>query len=332
VIGYDPLMFFLLAACESATTERPAEGRPRDSHAGSATDTAPEVDGLACGDGLALGTHEECDGADDSACPGSCSAHCQCPSMPPSGELSIHVMDVWQGDGVLVVSPDGFTMLVDAGDEDDYWGIKEHFRDQGIAGLDYTLVSHQHADHMGAMDWALEDHPEAGLAFDGGGRADSNAFSDYRAMAADKRTTVRVGDLLDMGPAITVEVLHADIGDRDNENNNSVVIRITHGEVTALLGGDCESAVCESSFDPGPIDIYKVHHHGSVDSSAPWFLDQMSPSVALISCGEGNDYGHPDGPTLRRLQDAGAEVWRTDEVGHIVARSDGSAFTISGGR
>lgn len=179
------------------------------------------------------------------------------------------------------------------------------------------------------MDLALEDHPEVGVAWDHGGPAATQSFDDYVAAAGDRRTTVRAGQALDLGPSTRVEVLHADIGDGENENNNSIVLRVTYGDVRLLLGGDCEALVCEAAFDPGPIDVYKVHHHGSEDSSGLALVDAMQPSVALISAGEDNDYGHPDWPTLRALEEAGAEIWRTDESGSLRVDVDGTGWTVS---
>lgn len=325
-------MLHLLLACDSEApaTER---RRGRDSEAMTdSADSASTVDGLLCGDDLALGAHEECDGADDATCPGACSRHCQCPSMPASGQASLYFVDVGQGDGALLVSPAGFTLLLDAGDEAQFGNVRRLLRDEGIAGLDYTLVSHQHADHMGAMDLALAEHPEVGVAFDGGGRADSDAFRDYRAAAGDRRRTVVAGDEIDVGAGMTVTVLHGDVGDRENENNNSVVVRVVHGEVSALVGGDCEFPTCERGFTVDPTDVYKVHHHGSSDSSSGWLLGQLTPSVAVISCGEGNDYGHPHASVLRALAEAGVEVWRTDLSGTVTVRSDGATYAVSGAR
>ena len=134
-----------------------------------------------------------------------------------------------------------------------------------------------------------------------------------------------VGDLLDLGPSLQVEVLHAWAGD-SNENNNSVVLRVVHGEVRVLLGGDCEHYGCEDQFSPGPIDIYKVHHHGSSGASSQELLQEMMPGIALISAGLDNSYGHPHLETLRRLAAIGAFVHRTDQDGTGVVRSDGERW------
>ena len=119
-------------------------------------------------------------------------------------------------------------------------------------------------------------------------------------------------------------MLPSDIGSTENENYNSVVIKLTNGSVSVLVGGDCETEGCERYFDTGDVDIYKVHHHGSSDSSMDRMLGTMQPKVALISAGTGNDYGHPDRTTLAALETVGAEVWRTNQDGSVRVSIDGT--------
>lgn len=248
----------------------------------------------------------------------------------PAGELAVHVLDVGQGDGVLVVSPDGVTMMVDAGDDEQYGAVRAALRRLGVDRLDYVLASHLHADHMGGLDLVLADHPEVVAVYDAGGTYDSSDVDDFFREAGDRRTTVATGDLLDLGPSMTAEVLHASEGDVENENNNSVVLRLTYGDVRVLLGGDCEFPVCERGFDPGPVDVYKVHHHGAADGSSRPLLAAMQPAAALISVGADNDYGHPSEEALGRLDAVGARVWRTDQDGDLAVRIDGATWTVNG--
>jgi hypothetical protein len=125
-----------------------------------------------------------------------------------------------------------------------------------------------------------------------------------------------------------VDVLHANTNASD-ENNNSVVIRLQHGNTSMLLGGDCEGP-CEAALDPGHVDIYKVHHHGSDSSTSPAFLNRISPYTGLMSLGAGNIYGHPDPGVVSELESAGVDVYRTDLDGHIDVVSDGWAYRVNG--
>ncbi len=280
-----------------------------------------------CGDGLAAGEIEECDGTDDAACPGACSLYCACPAAPP-GDLEVHMIDVGQGDGLLVISPDGFVMLVDGGGSGHDDEIDAFLASLGLDEIDYTLTSHMHEDHLGSTDEILALHPEIVACFDHGGSYSTTAYLEYDAAAAGLRVPLVAGDTIDLGPSLQAEVLHAHSA-AQNENLNSVVLRLEYGDVRVLLGGDCETSGCEDQFDPGPIDVYKVHHHGSLDSSGAPLLSAMMPEVALIPVGAGNAYGHPSSETLSRLNAVGAAVFRTDQDADISVVSDGTGVEVT---
>jgi beta-lactamase superfamily II metal-dependent hydrolase len=282
-------------------------------------------DSAWCGNGHVDG-YEECDLTDDSACPGKCSARCACPSASERDQLEIHMIDVGQGDAILVISPDGFVMLVDAGNDWDSTAILSYIDNLGISSLDYTLVSHMHADHLGGMDGVLEDM-SAVACFDHGGTYNTWDYSEYDEEAGARRTMLEVGDSIDMGPDVQVDVLHSFYSEDVNENLNSIVVRITYGSTSVLLGGDCEAG-CELSFDPGQIDVYKVHHHGSNDSSHNTLLDQMDAELALIPVGTDNPYGHPGWYAMQRLQDHNVDVHRTDLEGDLEVHCDGSSCSL----
>lgn len=279
-----------------------------------------------CGDGAVDG-HEECDGAADGACPGACSAHCACPSLPP-GDFELHVIDVGQGDALLIVSPDGFTTLVDAGKDNRDVVVDAYLASVGVAELDYTVVSHLDADHVGGMDGVLSLYPEVVASFDHGGSRTTGAYQQYDAAAGSRRTTVVPGSFIDMGPSMTAEVLHAHTGAVD-DNDNSVVVRLQYGATRVLVGGDCMED-CEATLSPGTLDVYKVHHHGAADGSSQAFLDVTTPRTALISVGAGNSYGHPTQAALDRLASVGSDVHRTDLEGSLVVVSDGASYTVNG--
>ena len=276
-----------------------------------------------CGDGVVTGSFEECDGEDDAACPGLCSAHCACPARPP-GDLEIHMIDVGQGDGFVVVSPDGFVMAVDAGPGGSWSALSAAMLAYGFVEIDYTLVSHLHEDHLGGMDDLLVLHDEAVACFDHGGDYYTDAASTYFTAAGHRRVALAKGDTVDLGPDVEAEILRAGTG--GDENLKSVVLRLTYGDQAVLMGGDCETSGCEEYLETGPIDVYKVHHHGSSDSSSKALLDQMQPSVALIA--SGGEHGHPHQETLDRLKDVGAEVWRTDQDGDVLVVLDGEEITV----
>jgi competence protein ComEC len=283
--------------------------------------------GGSCGDGVKGGAHEACDGDDAKACPGACSAHCACPSAEP-GSLRVHMVDVGQGDALLIISPDGFVMLLDAGPGSACDDLGWYLSSIGVDAIDYTLVSHQHSDHHGSMDTLLWDHPEVVAAFDNGGWFSGSYDQAYFRATAGRRVPVFAGDSIDMGPSMSMLVLHSYAGS-GNENDNSVVLRASYGDFDMLLGGDCEYG-CEQGLGAGEVDLYKVHHHGASDASSESLLAEIQPQVALVPVGAGNSYGHPSSSTISRLQDHGAQVLRTDLDGDIVVVSDGETFEVAG--
>ena len=118
----------------------------------------------------------------------------------------------------------------------------------------------------------------------------------------------------------------------DDNNNNSIVLRLDYGDNSFLFTGDAESQAEADILASGAdveADVLKVGHHGSSTSTSDEFLAAVSPEYAVISCGEGNSYGHPHAETLNKLRQNGITVYRTDEQGTIVAESDGREITWS---
>lgn len=308
------LLCLVLSACPGPN--------PGDDDAGDDDSQAS----IECGDGIA-GVPEDCDGADSGACPGRCSEWCTCPSAAP-GDLAVTMIDVWQGDAILVVSPDGFVLLVDAGPWDHLADIEAAIASAGLAGIDYTLLTHNHSDHYGNLAGVLLEHPEIDVCFDHGHDDTDGYWAGYADAAGERRTTVAKGDTIDLGPSVDADVIHAWAGS-DSENDNSIVLRLRHGDTTFLLGGDCEWPDCEGAIHPGQVDVYKVHHHGSADSSSDQLLSEMDPTVALISVGSGNAFGHPHDEAMDRLAAHGAFVYRTDQDGDVTVVSDGSVIDVT---
>ncbi len=171
---------------------------------------------------------EECDAASDLACPSLCSTHCACPSMG-SGPLELHAIDVGQGDSLLVISPAGFTLLMDAGTHSQSATVEAYMTSIGVSELDYAVVSHLDADQVGGMDGVVNNHPELVASFDHGGSGSTQEASDYEAAAGSRRATLSRGELTDVGAGMTIGVVHSDAG-ASTENNRSVVLRLDYGD------------------------------------------------------------------------------------------------------
>lgn len=256
-------------------------------------------------DGGVLACKTDCSGFDRSSC-------------TRAGYLEVHYIDVGQGDSIFILSPEGKTLLIDAGDN--YYGgeIINYLSEHLINSLDYMLSSHYHADHIGGSDYVLSNIP-VGMVYDRGESYDTLTFQDYVMAAGDKRTTLHLGDTINMGANINAQVLQMGYG--SDENGKSVVLKLSYNGHNFLFGGDCTSE-CEATFNPGNINVYKVHHHGSKYSSSQSFLDLITPEISVISVGANNSYGHPAQETLDRLWGIGSDIYRTDKGGDVLIKCD----------
>ncbi|MEW6244463.1 MAG: MBL fold metallo-hydrolase [Bacillota bacterium] len=252
---------------------------------------------------------------------------------PVKGELSIHFIDVGQGDSILVLLPTGETILVDAGDNGLGPAIVQYLKDQGVTRVDYLVATHPHADHLGGM-------PDVIKSFDIGEvympRTTHTTQTYERLLLAVREKGLRITEaragvvLFDLPNLRAVLVAPVSSG-YQNVNDWSAVLRIEYGDTAFLFAGDAEAKSEEEMISSGvklAADVLKVGHHGSGTSTTPGFLTAVSPAIAVISVGAGNRYGHPAPETLARLESTGTEVYRTDLHGTVKVVSDGNSVMV----
>ncbi|MCD8250042.1 MAG: MBL fold metallo-hydrolase [Lachnospiraceae bacterium] len=250
-------------------------------------------------------------------------------SVEVTEALTVHFIDVGQGDCTLITQG-GHAMLIDAGDNSQGENVVSYLNYAGVDELDYLILTHPDADHIGGADVVLYNIDcEAVLAPDK--EADTKSWSDVvDAMSGRGLEAVhpQPGDSYTLGEAAFTVL--GPLQDYEDSNDCSIVLRLTHGDNSFLFTGDAEETAEADILSSGytlSADVLKVGHHGSRSSTSDDFLAAISPSCAVISCGEGNDYGHPHAATLNKLRASGVSVYRTDEQGTIAVTSDGSSLS-----
>lgn len=246
------------------------------------------------------------------------------------GSFEVHFIDVGQADAALVLC-DGESMLIDGGNAGDSSLIYAYLEQEQVDVLDYIVCTHAHEDHVGGLSGAL-NYAEAKTVLAPVTEYNSKAFRNFVKYLDQQGVTITIpeaGDRFSLGSA-QVDVL-GPVSPSDEPNNTSIVLKITYGETSFLFTGDAERQEEQEILDAGfSLDstVLKVGHHGSNTSSSYPFLREVMPEYAVISVGRDNEYGHPTEEVLSRLEDAGAVIYRTDELGHIVCTSDGKTVSF----
>ena len=246
------------------------------------------------------------------------------------GILEVHFIDVGQADCIFIRQNDA-TLLIDAGNNEDGPAVVSYLQDRDVQTLDTVIGTHPHEDHIGGLDQVLRAIGADGIIMPRVTHT-SKTFEDL-VNAIDQeglRVTTPVPGMQFMIGDARCTVIAPISKTYEDLNDYSVVVRITFGDTAFLFTGDA-GALSEQEMLQGSLplqaDVLKVGHHGSKYSNTAAFLQAVSPSVAVISVGRDNDYGHPSPETMQRLQAAGATVYQTDQAGTIIVYSDGNAIT-----
>ena len=262
------------------------------------------------------------------------------------GYLEVHFIDVGQGDATLVMfvdtnlenGDDSAAMLIDAGDENSGTLVRNYVSKQWGKDLSYFVCSHPDADHIGGAASVVSgtvilSEKVFAPEFEKDTKTYENLlneinYKNYSYEMPQLFTDYKLGlaDFQFLAPSYK----HSDA------NNSSLVLKVRYGSDSFLFVGDCEGEEelelineNNTAFKYVPSEVLKVGHHGSKSSTSESFLSLVNPKYAVISCGEGNSYGHPHAEALNNLRTAGVELFRTDAQGSIVARTYGSGITWS---
>lgn len=254
------------------------------------------------------------------------------PEPAATGTLTAHFIDVGQGDSSFYQLPDGKTMLVDAGTTESGSTVVSYLRGLGVERIDYLVATHPHEDHIGGMP-AVFSAFEIGQVWAPRATHDTQCYEDFLNAVASEGLTIQAaeaGKQVCSGGGCTVQVTApAQNADPEDLNDWSAVLLVTFGDTSLLLTGDAGTDVVDGAVSDS-VDVLKVGHHGSETSTTAALASKLAPRISIISCGAGNDYGHPDQSVLDAL--ASSTIYRTDLNGTVVVTSDGASVTATPAR
>ncbi|MCM0625266.1 MBL fold metallo-hydrolase [Lysinibacillus sp. OL1_EC] len=247
-------------------------------------------------------------------------------------EMQVHFIDVGQGDSILIESPSGKTMLIDGGVKGAGQQIVSYLKELGINKLDIVVATHPDADHIGGLIPVL-DNMTIEQFYDSGKVHTSQTFEEMLTRIDEKNIPYhvpKIGDDIEFDKDVNVKVLNANDQATDN-NDASIVLKMTYGNVSFLLTGDAGVALEKEMLQYDvKATVLKAGHHGSNTSSSEEFIQAVKPKVAILSYGEDNKYGHPHAEVVDRLQAIGSKIYATADLGTITVSTDGVNYTVNG--
>lgn len=262
-------------------------------------------------------------------------------NVPPSGSLKIKVLDVEHGDAILL-QDDKRNIMVDVGDSKNRQLLEQKLSKYGVNRIKSVIVSHHHKDHMGNIFNVAGKYGVSNIYDNGNvnnGNKNSIKLHNILSKGEYNNRVLKSGDVVQIDKGYYFEVLspgeflQADKRIKNDQNNNSVVLKLHYGDFTMLLTGDIEApaeALLYKKYGSSlKSDVLKVGHHGSKTSSYYKFIEQVKPQYALISCGDFVKYHHPNKNVVGSLEHLGAKVYTTEKNGDLTIVTDGKGFTFT---
>ena len=241
--------------------------------------------------------------------------------------MSVHFIDVGQGDCTLIKLESGENILIDSGEDIKAEKVKSYLKKEKIDSFEYCFVTHPHTDHFGGMTDILSEVPAKTLVMPSIPAEllpDDDEYTDFKSFISKNISNIiytKAGEEFTAGDA-KLEIL-GPLKDNKDLNAMSLVIKLTLGNSSFMICGDStedEERDITETYDPAFLrcSVLRVGHHGSEKSTCDEWLDTLAPDAAVISVGRNNDFSHPSSETLARLDNRGIRYYRTDICGDIV--------------
>jgi beta-lactamase superfamily II metal-dependent hydrolase len=250
-----------------------------------------------------------------------------------SSNLTVHFIDVGQGDSILIECPNGNDILVDAGVPAEGTTVVDYLKDQGVSTLYAIVETHPHEDHIGGFSDVINSFTAKNV-YTTKATSTTKTYTNLQNLIKDKNlpvTNITYGVTIPADTSVSMTFLSPIRASYSDLNDWSGVLKVQYKDVSFLLMGDAstnvEGDLLSKCKDKLPSTVLKVGHHGSSTSTSSSFLDAVKPQYAVIEVGKDNPYGHPTSATLNRLSDANVKVFRTDLDGTVVFTTDGKTIS-----
>ncbi|WP_342541914.1 S-layer homology domain-containing protein [Paenisporosarcina sp. FSL H8-0542] len=246
--------------------------------------------------------------------------------------MKVHFLDVDQGDSILIQSPNGKNMLIDGGKKSEGTKVVSFLKSKGVSKLDYVVATHPDADHIGGLISVLNSI-SIGTFVDSGKVHTTETYKEMLNLIDVKNIKYivpSVGDKLPVDSSMNVQVLNAAEASDDN-NEASIVLKMTYGSESFLFMGDAETATeaeLVQKYDM-KATVLKAGHHGSNTSTSQLFLNEAKPVTTILSYGKDNSYGHPHSEVMNRLKAIGTKIYNTVDYCDITVTTSGKGHTVA---